>query len=1002
MTKEALSFLEDIAMFGRSCGVFAVLAILGLSAISLGATYGGGSGTAEEPYQIWTAEQMNTIGANSADWDKHFKLMADIDMSAYTGAQYNIIGNGDTKFTGTFDGNEHILQNLTCSHSQDNVGLFGYTNGALIQNLGLENVLITGEGVVGGLVGWQTSSKIISCYVSGQINGNTIVGGLVGLNFSSVILSSYTTCAVNTTDGYAGGLAGENLGTISSCYATGSVSGSLYCIGGLAGTNSGTIVSCYASGSVSGDRGIGGLVGTNSGTIVSCYASGLVIGEAFVGGLTGHNQDTVIACFATSSVDGFFAGGLVGENSGMIASSYAAGLLTGSCVGGLIGRNYGSVSYSFWDVQTSGKTFSDGGIGKTTYQMQTQANFIKAGWDFTDEKTNGLHDFWQMNANDYPRLKFHAWSLSGDGTIMSPYIVANVVDLGKIWLRPFACYQLSCNLDLNEISWSSSVVPVFTGDFDGQRFTISHLTIRRTDNNIGLFGSALGALIQNLSIKDADISGYSYVGGLVGYNSVSEILYCSISGEVSGYSYVGGLSGYNYKGSITNCSATNGISGYSSIGNLVGINENGAITSSCVSGFVGGFSDIGGVVGRNCGAIKTCYATSSIYGFSSLGGLAGENQGTITTCYAAGFIKARTSFSVGGLVGDDLYGTITSSFWDAGISGNTLWGGSDSSSGMSGKTTSEMKTLSTFTDAGWDFIDTWTICEGTNYPRFRWQMSAADWECPDGVNIEDLNFFALRWLMSECGISNEWCNRADSDESGIVDLADFSVFAEQWLEEGYVEPPLPSPAVSWKMDETTGTVVSDSVGGHDGQIVNATGVPWMTGLYNNALKLDGVDDYVNVAGYAGILGTSSRTCMAWIKATANSKEQAILSWGNAASGQKWLFRTQSDCKLAVGVWGGYIYGNVSVADGQWHHVAAVLVDDGSPSVDEIKLYVDGIRQTATYNTTQAIDTAISQNVQIGSVHNGTAQVSFFNGLIDEVRIYDAALTQEQILRVAME
>ena len=56
--------------------------------------YGPGGGTAEDPYQIWTPKQMNAIGLNPADWDKHFILMADLDMSAYTGTQYHIIGTG--------------------------------------------------------------------------------------------------------------------------------------------------------------------------------------------------------------------------------------------------------------------------------------------------------------------------------------------------------------------------------------------------------------------------------------------------------------------------------------------------------------------------------------------------------------------------------------------------------------------------------------------------------------------------------------------------------------------------------------------------------------------------------------------------------------------------------------------------------------------------------------------------------------------------------------------
>ena len=56
------------------------------------AQYGGGSGEPNDPYLIYTAEQMNEIGLHEEDWDKHFKLMADIDLSAYTGTDFNIIG----------------------------------------------------------------------------------------------------------------------------------------------------------------------------------------------------------------------------------------------------------------------------------------------------------------------------------------------------------------------------------------------------------------------------------------------------------------------------------------------------------------------------------------------------------------------------------------------------------------------------------------------------------------------------------------------------------------------------------------------------------------------------------------------------------------------------------------------------------------------------------------------------------------------------------------------
>ena len=85
------------------------LVMLYFSGLPAQAQYGGGSGEPNDPYLIYTAEQMNAIGANPNDWDKHFKLMADIDLSAYTGTAFNIIGS----FRGVFDGNGHTISNFT-------------------------------------------------------------------------------------------------------------------------------------------------------------------------------------------------------------------------------------------------------------------------------------------------------------------------------------------------------------------------------------------------------------------------------------------------------------------------------------------------------------------------------------------------------------------------------------------------------------------------------------------------------------------------------------------------------------------------------------------------------------------------------------------------------------------------------------------------------------------------------------------------------------------------
>jgi hypothetical protein len=102
-----------------------------------------------------------------------------------------------------------------------------------------------------------------------------------------------------------------------------------------------------------------------------------------------------------------------------------------------------------------------------------------------------------------------------------------------------------------------------------------------------------------------------------------------------------------------------------------------------------------------------------------------------------------------------------------------------------------MKTLSTFTSAGWDFTgetangtnNYWRMCiDGADYPRLNWESMAGDFACPDGVNFVDFAYFAARWPMAGCNSSNNFCGGADINTSGTVDLADFAIFANYWLD----------------------------------------------------------------------------------------------------------------------------------------------------------------------------------------------------------------------------
>jgi hypothetical protein len=181
--------------------------------------------------------------------------------------------------------------------------------------------------------------------------------------------------------------------------------------------------------------------------------------------------------------------------------------------------------------------------------------------------------------------------------------------------------------------------------------------------------------------------------------------------------------------------------------------------------------------------------------------------------------------------------------------------------------------------------------------------------------------------------------------------------------------------------------------GRDGVAVN--GPVWSSeGFTGGCVSLDGVDDYVEILGYQGITGGASRTCMAWINTSKLSAQ--ILSWGAAQTGAKWVTRVNDDGTLRAEVAGGYLYGTTTIADGAWHHIAVVLADDGSSDISEALLYVDGMLDTIGGAGACAVNTIAADNVKIGVYSAG---LRYFEGLIDDVQIYDRALSGSEIADV---
>ena len=292
----------------------------------------------------------------------------------------------------------------------------------------------------------------------------------------------------------------------------------------------------------------------------------------------------------------------------------------------------------------------------------------------------------------------------GTGTEENPIIVCNAEDLNNVRNDLDANYSLGKDIDLqcfsrqNVNGWSSigNVANKFIGKFDGQNHKIKKLYIYRpTTDYIGLFGyMASSSILQNMKLEDVNISGYDRVGGLAG-KSIGVVNNVFTSGKITGYTNVGGIAGENVPiGTVmSKCNSSADVNGYSRVGGLVGNNDSALIQTSYATGIITGTTYVGGFVGLN---------------------ELGSAVGTILSSYSIGSVSGDTNY--GGFAGYNDSGSILSSFWDMNTSGQITSAGGV---GVVGKTTTEMKTQSTFTS--WDFSSIWAISSSTNdgYPYLR-------------------------------------------------------------------------------------------------------------------------------------------------------------------------------------------------------------------------------------------------------------------------------------------
>ncbi len=671
-----------------------------------GVPFAGGTGEPNDPYQIATAEQFLAMRQSRDLPDKHFVLVADIDLDPALAG--NAIGGTLLNLSsGSLDGRGHRILNVQIVSHERGGGPTPATLGpsAVVRNLSLEGVVAQDDSPV---LARKNEGFVVNCSIEGTSCGI----GLVEENAGYVIGCSVT----NDANGESG-LVGVNSGVVLYSHVTGGLGNT----GGLIRDNRGTVSACYATSDVLGESDAGGLVGWNRGVISRCYATGDVFGEGAAGGLVGSNFGEISDCYALGGVSADLAGGLAASNTGSISRCYATG------AGLIADSSWGGLAVSCYHLHLLDGGGSDEGLSRalTDLQMRQRESFI--GWDFEGSSMDGTSDIWDMPEDGgYPILRtVQGLIFSGSGTAEDPYLIESAAQLPAVCHDLGAYYRLATDINLQGQSFSRPMIPIFWGHLDGDGHTLSNFTLT-SQEDIGLFGILhADATVTNLDVYSVHVVATERTPGLIGVLAVhnyGRVSACSASvdsavrGDVTN-GYVGGLVAVNEDpGEIAGCFVSWAAAGWFERsgkyywGGIAGHNI-GSIVQCHASAFVGGsIAHCAVLVGQNDGSITDSYAD----GHSLRGGLVGTNRGEIANCHAATSVPHPPSIWTGGLVGEDLGGTIVNSYFLAQADG----GGPDNGLGFV-LSDAQMRQQASFTD--WDFENVWMICEGQDYPRLQWE-----------------------------------------------------------------------------------------------------------------------------------------------------------------------------------------------------------------------------------------------------------------------------------------
>jgi len=600
-------------------------------------------------------KQLLAFGQNDA---LKFRLTNDLDLAAESNFYIPYLA-------GEFDGNGHKISNLSFNFDFVSlVGLFGYlAPGGKVTQVGAENVNITGEDIVGGLVGWNHNGTVSDSYATGTVTGDECwgFGGLVGWIHD---------------------------GTVSNSYSTGSVTGGEF-VGGLVGLNEeGTVSNSYSTCSVTGDEWVGGLVGFDGLGVSNSYYNYdevLINGENIItiGALFGEDFDQWLANDKFLDVNER----LSQENGYYVVNN----------------------------VSDFKQLLAFGQDGSLKFRLKNDL-------DLATEP--GLYIPYLAGEFDGNGHKISNLSFNFD--FVSPVgLFGYLVPGGKVSQVGVEDVNITVTAfvgGLVGINWEGTVSDCYsTGSVTGYGFYDSNLPEDMQPLSCvgGLVGINSHGTVNNSS-STGSVTGEDFVGGLVGDNQ-GTVSNSHFTGDVTGEDHVGGLAGDG--GDVSNSHSTGSVTGEDFVGGLVGY-ISGTVSNSYFTGSVTGDYYVGGLVGKGHVNVSNSYSTGSVTGEEYVGGLMGWSRQTVSNSYSTSSVTG--DYYVGGLVGDNHQGTVSDSFWDRETSGQTTSAGGTGKTTAAMKSLATLSgvgwnIIAVGGPGERNPTYIWNIVNGVTYPFLSWQ-----------------------------------------------------------------------------------------------------------------------------------------------------------------------------------------------------------------------------------------------------------------------------------------